>query len=176
MGGIAFSLSPRDFTARRGGASLGNGAIVYIAKMAFYKELRLWGFATALVLLSILVSCCVYFKSGTTAIGDFVSPDGKWDALLMVRNGGAMTSYSTAISMVRANHSLSRQVALFRSGNLFVIDDNDGAVRVGDLGQIDVNVNWVSSTHLVITYPQKVHINKQESSFRSVTVKYVPVT
>ena len=143
--------------------------------MAFHKELRLWGSVTALVLLSILVSCCVYFRSGTTAIGDFVSPDGKWDALLMVRNGGATTSYATAISMVSADHSLSRQVALFRSGNLFVIDDNDGAVRVGDLGQIDVKLNWVSSTQLVITYPQNVHVYKQESGFPSVTVKYVPV-
>ncbi len=93
----------------------------------------------------------------------------------MVRNGGAETGYSTAISIVRAGNPLTRQFALIARPNLFSADDNDGLVRWGNRGQLDIKVNWVSSSHLLIRYPAKTRLYKQVTSYRSVTVQYLPL-
>jgi ABC-type phosphate/phosphonate transport system substrate-binding protein len=58
--------------------------------------------------------------------------------------------------------------------NLFVIDDNDGAVRWGDRGQLDVKVSWLSNTHLLVQYPAKARVSKQETSYQATTVQYAP--
>jgi 3-deoxy-D-manno-octulosonic acid (KDO) 8-phosphate synthase len=112
---------------------------------------------------------------GTTVIGDSVSPDRKWDAVLMVRNGGAMTGYSTVISVVRANW-VARQIALlalYRPVHVFVADDNDGAVRSGNRGQMDVKIRWASATELIIAYAEKARVARQDPRFRSVTIQYI---
>ena len=143
-----------------------------LQEMTRRKELHRWASVVALVLFLLLVGCGAYVRLGTTIIGDFVSPDGRWDAVLIVRNGGAMTGYATAISIVSRGNPAARQIGLFRP-NLFVADDNDGAVRWGDRGQIDVKVSWASSAQLVVTYPEKARICRQDPSFRSVSVRYV---
>jgi ABC-type phosphate/phosphonate transport system substrate-binding protein len=58
--------------------------------------------------------------------------------------------------------------------NLFVIDDNDGAVRWGDRGQLDVKVSWLSNTQLLVQYPAKARVFKQETSYQATTVQYAP--
>jgi len=140
-------------------------------------KLRWWFFAFALCVLCVLLiagGCSAYVRSGTRVIGDFVSPDGVQDAVLMVRNGGAATGYSTGISLVHARSPLARQLALIRGMNLFVVDDNDGAVRWGDRGQLDVKVSWVSNTQLLVQYPAKARVFKQEASYQATTVRYAP--
>ena len=59
-----------------------------------------------------MVGCIAYVRLGTTVIANIPSPNGKWDAVLMVRNGGAMTGYATAIALV-SNNWISRQIATF---------------------------------------------------------------
>jgi hypothetical protein len=141
-------------------------------------KLRRWFFAlffaVALCALLIVGGCSAYVRLGTKVIGDFVSPDGVHDAVLIVRNGGAATGYSTGISLVPVRNPLARQLALIRGMNLFVVDDNDGAVRWGDRGQLDVKINWVSNTQLLVQYPAKARVFKQEASYQSTTVRYVP--
>jgi hypothetical protein len=137
----------------------------------------LWGclaFVAAAALL-IVIFLGGYLRLATTVIGDFVSPDGMHDAVLMVRNGGAAAGYSTDVSLVRAHDPLARQIALFKSGALFVIDDNDGAVRWGDRGQLDVKIKWVSNTRLIIQYPARARVFKQKTSCQSTTVRYEPL-
>lgn len=90
----------------------------------------------------------------------------------MVRNGGAMTGYSTAVSVVSANW-IARQLALFalyRPVHVFVADDNDGAVAWGSHGQLDVKVRWASTTDLIVTYPEKARVSSRvrKNSVRSV--------
>jgi len=131
-----------------------------------------------IVLLSVcgLGACGAYVRMGTTVIADFVSPDGRWDAVLMVRNGGAMTGYSTVISVVRANW-FARQLALYalyRPVHVFVADDNNGAVGSGNQGQIDVKVRWTSTTELIVAYPEKARVAREDSKFRSVSIRYIP--
>jgi len=136
-------------------------------------KLRWWFFAFAVCVILVMGGCSAYVRLGTTVIGDFVSPDGKHDAILMVRNGGAATGYGTGVSIVSSN-PLARQMALIRSMNLFVVDDNDGAVRWGDRGQLDVRISWLSNTQLRIQYPAKARVLKQEMSYQSATVQYAP--
>jgi len=109
---------------------------------------------------------------GTTVIGDFVSPDGALDAVLMVHNGGAMTGYATAIDLVHTRIPLARQLALIETPNLFWLDDNDGKFPWGDRGQLDVRIKWLSNTQLLVQYPAKARVNGQEWSYHSVKIRY----
>ena len=149
------------------------GALNGAARVGDIMKWRWWFLAFALCVLLIIGGCSAYVRLGTEVIGDFVSPDGMRDAVLMVRNGGAMTGYNTGISLVPHN-PLARQMALFRRTNLFVVDDNDGAVRWGDRGQLDVKVSWLSNTQLLVRYPVKGRVFKQVTSCQSVTVQYAP--
>ncbi len=137
----------------------------------------LWGclIFVAVPALFVVIFCGAYLRLATTVIGDFVSPDGMHDAVLMVRNGGAAAGFSTGVSLVRAHNPLARQIALLKSGDILVIDDNNGAVRWGDRGQLDVKIKWVSNTQLIIQYPARAHVFKQEASCQSITVRYVPL-
>ena len=139
--------------------------------MTNLMKLRWWFLAFALCALLIVGGCSAYLRLGTRVIGDFVSPDGRHDAVLMVRNGGAATGYSTGISLVSSN-PLARQLALMKRTNLFVVDDNDGAVRWGDRGQLDVRISWTSNSQLLVQYPAKARVYKQERSYQSTTVQY----
>ena len=132
-----------------------------------------WGVAfVSVAALLVVIVLGVYLRLATTVIGDFVSPDGKHDAVLTVRNGGAAGGYSTDVSLVRVHIPLARQIALLESGDLFVIDDNDGAVRWGDRGQLDMKVRWVSNSELLIQYPARARVFKEVSSYESTTVRY----
>ena len=137
-------------------------------------KLRWWFLVFALCAILIVGGCSAYLRLGTTVIDDFVSPDGMQDAVLMVRNGGGATGYGTGVSLVSRN-PLERQLALIRRMNLFVVDDNDGAVRWGDRGQLDVKISWLSNTQLLVQYPAKARVFKQETSYQSTTVRYVPL-
>jgi len=142
-------------------------------RLLHWKTLRLWCAVLASVLLFGLVGCAAYVRMGTTVVGDFASPEGKWDAVLMVRNGGAMTGYATVISLVRNKNWVARQAALFWPRAVFAADDNGGAVSWGDKGQIKLEVRWASNTQLIVAYPEKARVFKQERNFHSLNVQYV---
>ncbi len=42
-------------------------------------------------------------------------------------------------------------------------DDNKGAISSGGRGQINVEPHWETSTELVVAYPEKARVFKQES-------------
>ena len=100
-----------------------------------------------------------------------MSPDGGRDAVLMVRNGGAATGYTTGISLVSHN-ALARQLALIRRINLFVADDNEGAVRWGDRGQLNIKVSWVSNNQLLVQYSSKARVFKNVPSCQATIIQY----
>jgi hypothetical protein len=91
--------------------------------------------------IAVLIICTVVWitplalvRSWTDVVGDVPSPGGKWDVVLIVRNAGATTDYSTQLSIIPAGGRLSREIALCRPGNVFIADGNDGAVAVNDKG------------------------------------------
>ena len=131
------------------------------------------------VVLAVLIICAVVWiaplalvRSWTEVVGDVPSPDGKWDVVLMVRNAGATTDYSTQLSVIPAGARLSREIALCRPGNVFIADGNHGAVAVNDRGFMHVDVVWQSPNHVLITFPPSAHVFKQERRFQSVLVNY----
>jgi hypothetical protein len=131
------------------------------------------------VVLGVLIICTgvliiplALVRSGTEVVGDVPSPDGKWDVVLMVRNAGAMTDYSTQLSVIPAGGRLSREIALCRPGNVFIADGNHGAVAVDDRGSMHVDVVWRSPNLVVITFPESARVFKQERRFQSVIVNY----
>ena len=140
------------------------------------RKVLYWCLAIVLLSLCGFGACGAYVRMGTTVVADFVSPDGRWDAVLMVRNGGAMTGYSTAISITKANW-VARQLALYalyRPVHVFVADDNNGQVVVGSQGQMDVKVRWASTTELIVAYPDRARVARKDSNFKSVSIRYIP--
>lgn len=118
------------------------------------------------------VASLAFVRSATDVVGDVLSPDGKWDAMLMVRNGGATTDFSTQLSLVRAGSRLARETAICRPGNVFVADANDGAIVVDHRGLMPVSVVWESGTQLRITYPPNARVFKRERHFQTLTINY----
>jgi hypothetical protein len=138
------------------------------------KELRLWCFVTAAVLLAALGGCAAYLRLGTTVVGRATSPDGNREVLTVVRNGVAMTGFATTVSIIGAHDLVARQFVPFGAIHVFFgADDNGGAVRLGNRGQMDVKVDWVTNTQLVVTYPEKASVFRQESAFDSVAIRYL---
>jgi hypothetical protein len=136
------------------------------------STLRLFFSILVLLLLCGFVACSAYLRLGTTLISEFPSPDGNWDAVLMVRNGGAMTGYATVVSVNR-DYWLARQFALVWPTAVFVVDDNAGKISWGDRGQINVKVRWVTGTQLVVSYPKQAGVLRQEPRAHSVNVQYL---
>ncbi len=131
------------------------------------------------VILAVLIICAVVWivplalvRSWTEVVGDVPSPNGKWDVVLMVRNAGATTDYSTQLSVVPAGGRLSREIALCRPGNVFIADGNHGAVAVTDRGFMHLDVVWQSANLVLITIPPSARVFKQERRFQSVLVNY----
>ena len=119
-----------------------------------------------------LVGCAAYLRSATTVVQDYVSPDGKREAIVLVVNGGGMTGYTTALSIVDAHSKLAREFAIMRGRRDFLIDDNDGVVRWGAKGEIDLNVRWLSDTAVLITYPKKARVIQQRDKDGEVAISY----
>jgi hypothetical protein len=131
------------------------------------------------VALAVLIICAVVWivplalvRSWTEVAGDVPSPDGKWDVVLMVRNAGATTDYSTQLSVVPAGGRASREIALCRPGNIFIADGNHGAVAVDDRGLMHVAVVWQSPNIVLIRFPPSARVFKQERRFQSVVINY----
>jgi len=119
-----------------------------------------------------LVAGLAFMKSATFVVADIPSPDEKWDAMLMVRNGGAMTDYSTQVSIVPGASRLARGFAILRAGNVFIADGDHGAVVVDQNGLMHVKIAWTSGTELVIAYPPKARVFKRQTQFQSLTIRY----
>ena len=129
--------------------------------------------AIHLFLLLVVLIClngCV--RLGTTVTSEIISPDNKWDAVLMVRNGGAMTDFSTQISVINKAGTFAKQGALWTAGNIFIADDDHGKIPVDGNGQINVKIVWASASKLIVSCPGKARVFKQEPTFQSVTIGY----
>ena len=111
-------------------------------------------------------------RVGTDTIADYVSPDGKWDVLLMVRKAGTITDFSTQVSIVRARDPIAREAALYLPGNVFVVDDSHGAVASDHRGRIAVWIDWALNTDLTVSYPAGAHPSKMVHATRGVRVFY----
>jgi hypothetical protein len=128
--------------------------------------------AVFIICAAVWIASLALVRSWTEVVGDVPSPDGKWNVVLMVRNAGATTDYSSQLSVVSAGGRLSREIALCRAGNVFIADGNNGAVAVDGRGFMHIDVVWKSPNLAVITFPPSARVFKQERRFQSVTIDY----
>jgi hypothetical protein len=98
------------------------------------------------------------------------SPDGRWNAVVFVRNCGATTDFSTHVSVLPAGTRLGKE-----PGNALVIGGDHKAVSIGVRGEIAVSVKWLSRNHLAIEYPPRCRVFKQSELVRGLSVTYKPV-
>ncbi len=126
----------------------------------------------AAIVCLLMIAGFMDIRSGTDVAQEIASPDGGYTAMLMVRNGGATTDYSTQISLAAAKSPGSRFLATGRPGNLFIVDGDHGAVPVNGRGLMDVELKWESPSDLRIYFPPNARVYKQASKVESVTVKY----
>lgn len=118
-----------------------------------------------LVCISLLLAGC-----GETCrnevVQEVVSPDGQNKAVIFQRDCGATSSFTTQVSVLRRNETLSG------SGNVFVADDNHGLVEVGDWGGPWVGVRWSGSEHLQVIYAKGARIYHQVENVGAITVSF----
>lgn len=119
-----------------------------------------------------IIAGFMFIRSGTDVAQEIASPNGRYTAMLMVRNAGATTDYSTQISLAATKSLGFRFLAPGRPGNLFIADGDHGAVPVNGRGLMDVELQWESPSDLLIYFPPNARVYKQASKVELVTVKY----
>ncbi len=61
---------------------------------------------------------------------------------------------------------------LYRRGNAFIADSNNGATPSGGQGEIHLGIDWKSDKQLKITYPKDARVFKQIASINAVGIEY----
>lgn len=113
--------------------------------------------ALTLTLLSCVDPC------ENTILTESSSPGTNKRAVIFDRSCGATSGFSSQVSVLSANEPLPHS----SGGNLFVADDDHGAVK-----EMAVTVRWVSRDHLVVGYPARARVFKKEAQARGVAVAY----
>ena len=102
---------------------------------------------------------------GNDVVSRAVAPDGLHSALIFQRDCGATTGFSTQISVLAAGEEPSG------SGNAFVADEGQGAVR-GGWGGPWAATKWVDGRTLLIRYASGSHVYEQSRQVKGVTITY----
>jgi len=108
---------------------------------------------------------------GNQVVDEQLSPDGKHRVVLFQRDCGAVTDYSTQVSVLSAGQKLPDL-----AGNTFVAEVDRGkseqAAR-GPWGGPDVEVHWASANALRILYAPGSRLLTAEHLIEGVRVSYV---
>lgn len=142
-------------------------------KMKLWKKILTAIFALILLCIGVLY---LFIQSlpdmsdicGNQILTQHLSPNNKLKALTFQRDCGATTSFSTQVSILPSTDALGNE-----AGNIFVADTNHGAAPEGQSGGPDIQVNWLSDTHLQVRHHNLVRIHRNESEFDGVDVEYL---
>lgn len=122
--------------------------------------LAILGFALFTFIPAILLGISLVGNSptvGNDAIKELSSPNGTYKAYAFVRDGGATTSYSPQVSILKKSKSLGN-----RSGNIFI----------GYRSQY-VDIKWEDDSTLVISYDcSEEEVSKKVTEFHGVKIRY----
>jgi hypothetical protein len=126
--------------------------------------------AGGLVVLLALAVVCLYRllepTCGNQVLAQVASPDALWKAVVFQRDCGATTGFSTQVSILRADDTLSG------SGNVFTADTNRGAAPDGPGGGPEVLVRWTAPTQVEIAHHAKARVFAKETRVGFVHIKY----
>lgn len=122
------------------------------------------------------LTCAAVFMSGCSdlcsnqAVRRVDSPDGRHSAILLERDCGATTSFSTQISVAQVGEQPSGR------GNVFIADDNHGAAVTGHWGGPWAEVKWLAPNHILVRYAAKSRIFRQTEKIDGIVVSYEATT
>ncbi|WGM37498.1 hypothetical protein [Caulobacter sp. NIBR1757] len=88
-----------------------------------------------------------------TEISRVSSPDGRHDAVLFERSCGATTGFSSQVSIVR------HAAKVDGSGNVVVLDDDQGAAPAAAWGGPDVDLGWTAADQLVVRHHPSARVS-----------------
>jgi hypothetical protein len=138
--------------------------------MTLWMHIAKWIFGTlavlALTVFATLYSCA-YFFCDNKIVAELLSPDGKYKAVVFVKDCGATTTWSTHISVIRWWNWVGRNDA----GNAFVMDDGDGAPEGPGHGP-EARIRWTSGRALAVSHHPQAKIFRAENQVDGVTINY----
>ncbi len=105
---------------------------------------------------------------GNHVLAQYSSPNNKLKVVTFQRDCGATTSFSTQVSILPSANAIGKE-----SGNIFVADTNHGEAPADQSGGPEVQVNWLSDTHLQVQHHKLVRIHRVESEYEGIKVEYL---
>jgi hypothetical protein len=117
------------------------------------------------------IADAVFMNAATTVISKDISPDGKWEAVVVVRNSGAADGFATTVAIQNARLPFRSLRAILNRGD-FTVNDNDHAVPLGNKGQIAIRATWLSEQTLRIEFPRNADVLKQPANVGIVAIQY----
>lgn len=128
-------------------------------------------FSSVIVLFILLLPLFGCSSDGRNSeISKVDSPDGKYYAVVFVRDEGATTDFSTQVSILRKGSILGGA-----RGNLFTCDSDHGKAISLEDHSYWLKVIWTSPRELVIQYDQRVRVFKKNENLMSIKIRYDPV-
>jgi hypothetical protein len=109
----------------------------------------------------------IFWMKAVRTVAEVDSPHGKWIATIRVVNPGSSAGYSTHVVVTRSYSWWPS-----RKSKVFVADNADGAVPLGSIGELAVTLRWADDEHLVISYPAKARVYRQEKAMGPVSIEY----
>jgi len=104
---------------------------------------------------------------GTQLAESKLSPNGKLKILIFSVNCGAISDFSTQISIVESDYQLQNNDA----GNIFSADSDHGIARMnGEI--IELNTKWINNNLIEIEYPKNTRIFKNEEDENGIQIRY----
>jgi hypothetical protein len=99
-------------------------------------------------------------------VGRVDAPDGMHSAVLIQRDCGATTGFSTQISVLAAGEEPSG------GGNAFRADSGHGAAKTGEWGGPWAEMRWLDNRTLLIRYASRSRLFEQRQQVSSVRITY----
>ena len=100
-------------------------------------------------------------------VAEHRSPNGKYKAVIFVRDCGATTGFSTQVSILRSNGQLKNG-----KGNLFIADTDHGKIPSNPKGSLEVRIVWDGSKDINIFHHQNTRVFKAEKKVNGINVNY----
>jgi hypothetical protein len=129
-------------------------------------------FAFTAVLIIVVVCFWLYLRPfsplcGNEIVESLTSPDGSKKVVIFQRDCGATTGFSTQASLLLANEVLRNN-----GGNVFSSDTNHGTAPSGKGGGPALQVRWLGTEAVSISYHPATRISKAQPEVSGVQFKY----
>ncbi|MFC4687100.1 DUF5412 family protein [Epilithonimonas pallida] len=126
-------------------------------------------------IIGIIIFFIVAFNSfasdmcGTKLVESKVSPNGKLKILVFSVNCGAISDFSTQISIVDSDYILKNDDV----GNIFSADSDHGKAKMNkDREIIELKTRWINNNSLEIEYTENARIFKNNDERNDVQIIY----